>query len=125
VVQRVSLYGIILGARKRKYSDWRTPLITTLGTSSLDSEISKGKVVVDFWAPWCSPCRALGKEIERVDSLRPDIKIVKVNVDERPDLVAQYGIKSIPLMLFVNNGGTPTAASGLLKAEDIIKKVDM
>lgn len=100
------------------------PLITTLGTSTLDSEIGKGNVVVDFWAPWCGPCKILGKEIDRLNEIRPDIKVVKVNVDERPDLVSKYEIKSIPLMLFFKNGGSPTASVGVLRAEDIIKKLE-
>lgn len=99
-------------------------MITTLGASTLDSETSTGNVVVDFWAPWCNPCKTLGREIERVNELRPDIKIVKVNVDEHPELVSRYSIRSIPLLLFIKNGGSPTSSIGVMKAEDIIRKIE-
>lgn len=99
-------------------------MITTLGASTLDFETSTGNVVVDFWAPWCNPCKTLGREIERVNELRPDIKIVKVNVDEHPELVSKYSIRSIPLLLFIKNGGSPTSSIGVMKAEDIIRKIE-
>ena len=99
-------------------------MITTLGASTLDFETSTGNVVVDFWAPWCNPCKTLGREIERVNELRPDIKIVKVNVDEHPELVSKYSIRSSPLLLFIKNGGSPTSSIGVMKAEDIIRKIE-
>ena len=60
--------------------------------------ISKGKVIIDFWAPWCGPCRALGPIIEEVCK-NNNVKLGKVNVDEEMDLAMQFNVQSIPYVV--------------------------
>ena len=60
--------------------------------------ISKGKVVIDFWAPWCGPCRALGPIIEEVCK-NNNVKLGKVNVDEEMELAEQFNVQSIPFVV--------------------------
>jgi thioredoxin 1 len=73
---------------------------------SFQSEVLdfKGKVLVDFWAEWCGPCQMLNPIIEEIASEKPEVKIVKVNVDEEIDLAAQYNISSIPAIMIFDNG---------------------
>ena len=62
-------------------------------------------VVVDFWAEWCGPCRMIGPALEEISNeMAGKVSIVKVNVDEEPELGAKYGVRSIPTLLFFKNG---------------------
>ncbi|MGF3022996.1 thioredoxin [Methylobacterium aquaticum] len=62
-------------------------------------------VVVDFWAEWCGPCRAIGPALEEISSeMNGRVKIAKVNVDENPGISAQYGIRSIPTLMIFKGG---------------------
>ena len=74
---------------------------------SFDAEVvsSNIPVLVDFWAPWCGPCQALGPTIDLVaDEQAGRIKVCKVNVDESPNTAAKYGIRSIPTILLFKGG---------------------
>lgn len=62
-------------------------------------------VVVDFWAEWCGPCKMIGPHLEEIsDEMAGEVKITKVNIDENPDIAAQYGVRSIPTLVLFKNG---------------------
>lgn len=73
--------------------------------STLLSEVQKGITLVDFWAPWCGPCKMLGPVLEELEEeLAPKIKIAKLNIDENEIIANQLGIRSIPTMVLYQNG---------------------
>ena len=77
-------------------------------------------VLVDFWASWCGPCRMVLPLVEQIAEERSDIKVVKVNVDEQPELARQFKVMSIPTLMTVNNGEIVNTQVGALAKQQIL-----
>jgi thioredoxin len=83
-----------------------------------------GLTVVDFWAGWCGPCRAMAPQFERAAELRPQHRFAKVDVDAEPALAAAYGIRSIPTLMVLRDGQPIAAQAGLVGADQLVQALD-
>ncbi|MCD8150811.1 MAG: thioredoxin [Clostridiales bacterium] len=77
-------------------------------------------VLLDFWADWCVPCRMVGPIVDEIASERPDVKVGKINVDEQPELAAQFRVMSIPTLVVVKNGKVVNQAVGARPKNQIL-----
>ena len=82
--------------------------------NNFQSEVldSDRPVLLDFWAPWCTPCRMVGPILDEIAGERSDIKVAKGNVDEQPELAGQFGVMSIPTLVVVKEGRIVQQAMG-------------
>ena len=96
--------------------------VKELNGSNFDSEINTSvPVLVDFWAPWCGPCRMLAPVVDQVaEELKDSAKICKINVDEAPDIAAKFGIMNIPTLLVFKNGELDKKMVGVQSKANII-----
>ena len=95
---------------------------TNINQTNFPAEVlrSDRPVLLDFWAPWCGPCRMVGPILEKIAAERPDVKVGKVNVDEQPELAGQFGITSIPTLMVLKNGEIVNQAMGARPKSQIL-----
>lgn len=92
-------------------------MLKYLKENDFEEEIKKDKMLVDFYADWCGPCKMMGSILEEID----DIDILKVNVDEYPDIASTYGVMSIPTIILMQDGEEKTRSIGFKAKEEIEK----
>ena len=93
---------------------------------TFESEVLKSDkpVIVDFWAPWCGPCRMLGPTIAELAEEHPEIKVCKVNVDDEPELAQQFGVMSIPYVASFKGGKLYKSQVGVLPKITLLGLLD-
>ncbi len=99
--------------------------VKQLDNSDFAAAVESGVTLVDFWAPWCAPCKAMGPVLEQVaDSLDGQVTIAKVNVDESPELAAEFRVQSIPLLVLLKDGQELDRAVGMLPPNKLLKMIE-
>ena len=81
-------------------------------------------VLVDFWAPWCGPCRIIAPHLEELQSEREDIRVVKLNVDDNPHTAATYNVMSIPMLLLFKHGQVAHQIIGAMPKSRLLQEIE-
>lgn len=100
-------------------------MLIKLQDKDFDSVVEKGIVMVDFYADWCGPCNILGPVIDNIAQSNPELSILKINVDEHPDLAEKHGVLSIPTLLFFKDGVSMDSSIGVVSENVIMHKIGL
>jgi thioredoxin 1 len=90
--------------------------MTAVTEKDFEQEVLKSEqaVLVDFWAEWCGPCHAIAPVLDQIAAERDDLKVVKLNIDEEPEVAQRYGVMSIPTLILFKDGEPAAAAVGAM-----------
>lgn len=100
-------------------------MVINSSNETFSVDVTKSEIsVVDFWAPWCGPCRVMSPILEKYDENSGDgVNIIKVNVDEYPELAGTYNVRGIPTLLFMMDGEVKSQHVGTLSETDLAQKI--
>lgn len=104
---------------------------TALNQSNFEAAVKQGIVLVDWWAPWCGPCRAFGPIFEKASAANPDVTFAKINTEEQPGLAGAFGIRAIPTLMVFREGVLVYEQAGALPGSALdrliteVKALDM
>ena len=120
--QKRNKIQIIIKPQRNDREDYKMTAIN-INKKNFQNEVmnTDKPVLLDFWAPWCAPCRMVVPVIEEIAGERPDIKVGKINVDEQPELASKFGIMSIPTLVVMKNGKIVQQVSGARPKKAILE----
>lgn len=98
-----------------------------VGDADFDQTVlqSQEPVLVDFWAPWCGPCLSIGPSLEKLaEQFQGKVKIVKVNVDDNPEVSARYSVRSIPFLVMIKGGKVTDSVVGAQPPQNLQKMIE-
>jgi thioredoxin 1 len=100
--------------------------ITEVTDNNFQAEVVEATeaVLVDFWAPWCGPCRIVAPHLEELNDEREDMRVVKLNVDDNPETAAKYNVMSIPTLLLFKNGQVAHQIIGALPKNRLVQELE-
>ncbi|HME05264.1 MAG TPA: thioredoxin [Solirubrobacteraceae bacterium] len=100
--------------------------LTQVTDANFDAEVleAEGPVLVDFWAPWCGPCRVVAPVLEEIASERPELRIVKLDIDENPQTAARFQVLSIPTMILFKGGQPAKTVIGAYPKKKLEKELE-
>ena len=120
--QKRNKIQIIIKPQRNEREDYKMTAIN-INKNNFQNEVmnTDKPVILDFWAPWCAPCRMVVPIIEEIAGERPDIKVGKINVDEQPELASEFSIMSIPTLVVMKNGKIVQQVSGVRPKNAILE----
>ena len=100
-------------------------MVIEINNENFEQEVLKSNktVLIDFYAEWCGPCQMLSPIVEQVAQENDNIKVVKINVDENPNLASEFGIKAIPTLVIIKNGKEANRAVGMLSKAELLELI--
>jgi thioredoxin 1 len=100
--------------------------IIEVNDSNFQAEVleSETAVLVDFWAPWCGPCRVIAPSLEEINEERDNLRVVKLNVDENQVTAARYDVMSIPTLILFKNGEPANRIIGALPKKRLVQEIE-